>query len=358
MAASLQERLVRDIRENGPISVADYMTRCLHDPLGGYYATRPSLGEGGDFITAPLISQMFGELIGLWALETWQALGAPDHFHLIEIGPGDGTLMADALRAASLSPAFLEAARLTLIEPSAPLRAIQARRLGALEPVPHWVPSLDAIEPDRPVILIANEVLDCMPARQFLRRDGRWFERRVGVDEAGALVFGLSAPTAGFVRPPFPVEDGQIVEISEAQARFAGALAGLIARTSGAALLIDYGREHPGPGDTFQGLIRHQKVDPLHRPGEADLTVWADFPAVMEAALRGGVDVSGCVPQGAFLTRLGIRERAAALIGHHPARAPTIERQLARLTAPDQMGELFKAVALFSPRSLALPGFQ
>ncbi|WP_298158445.1 SAM-dependent methyltransferase [Brevundimonas sp.] len=355
---SLRDRLAREIALTGPMTVADYVTRCLHDPKDGYYATRPALGEGGDFITAPLISQMFGELIGLWAVETWQRLGAPERFRLVEVGPGDGTLMDDALRAARVAPGFLEACDLVLIEPSGPLREAQSRRLAQADVSPRWVRSLNQIDTDAPVILIANEVLDCLPARQFVRTDGGWAERRVGVTDDGGLTFGLVGITGGFERPPFEVEPGQVIEVSDQQAAFGRDLGALLHETSGAALLIDYGRDRPGVGDTLQGLRRHAKVDVLATPGEADLTQWADFPAVQEAAIRTGADVTGCIGQGEFLRRLGIEARAERLSTGRPEAAPVIARQLARLTAPDQMGELFKVAAIFSPRSLAVPGFE
>ena len=355
---ALKDRLAREIALTGPMTVADYVTRCLHDPTDGYYATRPALGEGGDFITAPLISQMFGELIGLWAVETWQRLGAPERVRLVEVGPGDGTLMDDALRAARVVPGFLEACDLILIEPSGPLRDIQARRLAQADVSPRWVRTLGQIETDAPVILVANEVLDCLPARQFVRTEGGWAERRVGVTDEGELTFGLVGITGGFERPGFEVEPGQIIEASEQQAAFGRDLATLVAETSGAALLIDYGRDRPGVGDTLQALRRHTKVDALATPGEADVTQWADFPTVLEAAVRAGADVTGCVGQGEFLHRLGIAARAERLMAGRPQAAPVIGRQLARLTAPDQMGELFKAAAIFSPRSLGVPGFE
>ncbi len=355
---SLRDRLAREIALTGPMTVADYVTRCLHDPSDGYYATRPSLGAHGDFITAPLVSQMFGELIGLWAVETWHRLGAPERFRLVEVGPGDGTLMDDALRAARVAPGFLEACELILIEPSAPLRAVQERRLSGADVSPRWVGSLTRIETDAPVILIANEVLDCLPARQFIRTEGGWAERRVGVTDEGGLTFGLVGITGGFERPPYEIEPGQVIEVSEQQAAFGRDLGALLHQTTGAALLIDYGRDRPGPGDTLQGLMRHAKVDVLAEPGEADLTQWADFPAVLEAAVRTGADVTGCRGQGDFLRRLGIEARAERLSSGRPEAAPVIARQLARLTAPDQMGDLFKAAAIFAPRSLSVPGFE
>ena len=355
---SLKARLVRDIRESGPITVADYVTRCLHDPRDGYYATRPRLGPGGDFITAPLVSQMFGELIGLWAVETWRRLGAPDRFHLIEVGPGDGTLMSDALRAARMDAGFLAACDLVLIEPSGPLRAEQAKALAHGDRDPRWVRALEAFEPDSPVILIANEVLDCLPARQFVKTGDGWAERRIGVDEAGGLVFGHAPITDRFVKPAFPVEPGQVVEVAGQQAAFGAVCGELVRAHGGAALLIDYGRDRPEAGDTLQALIRHQKVDPLRQPGEADVTMWADFPAVMEAALKAGADVTGCRGQGDFLRALGIEARAERLSAGRGEAATVIARQLERLTGTEQMGTLFKACAVFSPRSLALPGFE
>ncbi|KQW80860.1 class I SAM-dependent methyltransferase [Brevundimonas sp. Root1279] len=357
-ALPLKDRLAREIALTGPMSIADYVTRCLHDPEAGYYSTRPAIGATGDFITAPMVSQMFGELIGLWAIELWHRLGAPERVRLVEVGPGDGTLMADALRAARLAPDFLQSVDLVLIEPSPPLRAAQARMLADSDVHPRWVSSLDRIETDAPVILVANEVLDCLPARQFVRTEDGWAERRVGVDDAGALTFGLVRITSAFKRPAFDVEPGQTVEISDQQAAFGRDLATLVKAAGGAALLIDYGRARPEAGDTLQALRRHQKVDPLATPGEADLTQWADFPTVLEAAVHSGADVSGCLGQGDFLRLLGIEARADRLKQGRPDAADVIDRQLDRLTGDDQMGTLFKACAIFSPRSLVVPGFE
>ncbi|HEY3697615.1 class I SAM-dependent methyltransferase [Phenylobacterium sp.] len=351
---SLRDRLAGQVRAGGPLTVAQYMTACLHDPDFGYYATRPGLGADGDFITAPLVSQMFGELIGVWAAECWDRLGRPARVLLVEAGPGDGTLMGDVLRAAGLVPQFLAAAEVWLVEVSEPLRAVQRARLG--EDV-RWAKSLGDLPAGAPVILLANELLDCLPARQWVRTAKGWSERMVGLDAQGALAFGL-----GGAAPPVPSgwaqeRPGDVLEVSAAQEAFGDAAGALAAREGGCALLIDYGRAAPGPGDTLQALRRHQKVDPLATPGEADLTVHADFPAVLAAAARQGASLAPLLTQGEFLRRLGIEARAAALSRARPDRAGQVARQLERLTGPDQMGELFKAACVHSP-GWTPPGFE
>jgi NADH dehydrogenase [ubiquinone] 1 alpha subcomplex assembly factor 7 len=349
---SLADKLKAQIRASGPISVSTFMAACLHDPEHGYYATRPALGEEGDFITAPLVSQMFGELIGLWAVETWRALGAPSPFRLVEVGPGDGTLFSDLLRAARLAPEFLAAADLWLIETSAPLIARQRERLA--DERARWASSLDEVPGEAPTILVANEVLDCLPAAQFVRRAEGWAERVVGLDEHGQLAFGLGPPVRPMGMDGAPV--GTLIEMSQAQAAFAGTIARRIVRWGGAALLIDYGGE-PGTGDTLQALKHHQKVDPLRTAGEADLTVHADFRAVRMAAKAAGAR-SALATQGDFLRRLGIEARAAALTRARPDRAEAVQRQLARLVDDDQMGRLFKAACLFGGTDRSPPGFE
>ena len=352
---SLGDRLKAQLAGGGPLSVAQYMTACLHDPQDGYYATRPRLGEGGDFITAPLVSQMFGELIGLWAVECWTRLGSPARFALVEAGPGDGTLMSDLLRAARLAPGFLAAADLWLIETSAPLIEVQRCRLAAGPLQPRWADSLAALPAGAPVILIANELLDCLPVRQFVRTGRGWAERMVGLNEDGALAFGLAPRPVDRLMPD--AQPGDLIEISPAQEAFAADLGALIARQGGAALLIDYGRDQPGPGDTLQALKGHAKVSPLDAPGEADLTVHADFPAVAAAARGAGAEVSAILTQGELLVRLGIAQRAEALTRARPDAGEIVQRQLARLIQPDQMGVLFKALAIHAP-GLTPPGFE
>ena len=338
---SLRERLAAQISQTGPLTMAQYMTACLHDPEFGYYATRPALGANGDFITAPLISQMFGELIGVWAISAWQAMGAPPRFVLAEMGPGDGTLMGDVLKAGRLVPAFLAAAQVWLVETSAPLAARQRERLGA---EPRWTSSLDGVPGGVPMLLIANELLDCLPARQFVRSVTGWAEQVVGLNAAGELQRGLVP--AGIALPD--ARDGSVLERSGPQEALGMALAERLVRDGGAALLIDYGRATPGYGDTLQALRRHQKVDPLACPGEADLTVHADFPAVMASAEAAGARTA-ILTQAAFLARLGIGERAEALMRSRPDKSAAIGRQLNRLVGADQMGDLFKACCLPSP---------
>jgi NADH dehydrogenase [ubiquinone] 1 alpha subcomplex assembly factor 7 len=338
---SLGRRLAAEIAADGPIDAAAFMSRCLHDPLDGYYATRPALGDRGDFITAPLISQMFGELIGLWLIEAWRGLGSQPRCILAEAGPGDGTLMADILRTSRVVPSFRHAVEVWLIETSAPLRALQVDRLGDANP--HWSASLAEMPTDAPLLLVANEFLDCLPAHQYQRTVADWAERVVGLDEAGRLAFGLRPAPVRFGEAPA----GTVIERSPAQEAFATELAQRLTRQGGAALLIDYGRDAPGCGDTLQALAGHRKVGPLDAPGEADLTVHADFPAVLASARAAGAN-SALLTQAEFLRRLGVEARAAALAKARPDRADTIARQLKRLTAPDQMGELFKVAAIWA----------
>jgi SAM-dependent MidA family methyltransferase len=303
-----------------------------------------------------MVSQMFGEMIGLWMVVVWRAMGRPAPFRLVEVGPGEGVLMEDLLRAARLDPAFLVAADLWLVEPSPVLAARQKARLGDGAPTPQWAQTLDEVPRGAPMMLVANEVLDCLPARQFVRLEGGWAERRVGAKPDGQLYFGLSPAPAGFAPPP-RLEDaspGDLIELSPAQEGFGQAVGARVAADGGAALLIDYGRAAPEPGDTLQAIREHRREDPLASPGGADLTVHADFPAVAVAAQAAGAVASEILTQGEFLRRLGIEARAEVLAAGQPER---IAREVHRLIAPDQMGELFKALAIHAP-GLAVPGFE
>ncbi len=357
----LLRRLMAEIAADGPMRVSAYMTRCLHDPQDGYYATRPALGEaaaGGDFITAPLISQVFGELIGLWAAQVWMMLGSPARVILAELGPGDGTLMSDILRAGRAAPGFLDAAEVWLVETSAPLRRLQAQRLG--EDAVRWAERFEDLPTSVPLIAVSNELLDCLPTDQFVRTgEGVWAERRVGLAPDGlGLAFGL-APLPPTFRPPAGWEAaplGAVAEVSAAAGTMGGTIAARVA-PGGAALLIDYGSLTPVSGDSLQALYRHRKEGPLERPGVADLTVHADFTSLLNGAQNHPIAAPMALEQGAFLTRLGLEQRTNALKVRNPDAADRLRRQHDRLVADDQMGRLFKAVCLCS-KGLVPPGFE
>ena len=347
----LLERLAARIAASGPLTIDQYMSACLHDPQDGYYATRPALGADGDFLTAPLVSQMFGELLGVWVASAWRLAGAPARIRLVEMGPGDGTLMEDLLRAAGHAPGFLDAADIWLVETSPPLAEQQRARLGRGV---SWTTSLEAVPAGAPLLLVANELLDCLPARQFVRTVTGWCEQQVGVTPRNKLTFRLEPAPADLTLPDARV--GEVFEHSSAQEALGRTLGQRLTRDGGAALLIDYGRAQPSFGDTLQALRRHRKVHPLACPGEADLTVHADFPAVMAAAEQAGA-VAAIQTQSAFLARLSIGERAEALVRARPDQAGRIGRQLNRLIAGDQMGELFKVCCLRHPDWIA-PAFE
>jgi SAM-dependent MidA family methyltransferase len=347
----LLDILRTQIRETGPMTVADYMALCLGHPQHGYYTTRDPLGAAGDFTTAPEISQMFGEMIGLWLAQVWIDAGRPAPFRLVELGPGRGTCMADALRAARAVPGFVEAADLWLVETSPALRAAQAKRLPDARRSAQWADRLEAV-PEGPTLLIANEFLDALPVRQFIASASGWREKRIGLG-AGGLAWGLSPPLPGGCDAP------------EAAWREESALADAIARQvatrinaeGGAALFVDYGyraADRP-PGFTLQALRHHAPADPLERPGEADLTWLIDFDRLAEnlAPLT-----AACAPQGAFLARLGIGQRAAQLAAARPGEADAIADALERLTGAGQMGTLFKALAAWPEGQPTPPGFE
>jgi SAM-dependent MidA family methyltransferase len=351
---SLRERIAAEIRAGGPIGVERYMDLCLHDPLDGYYATRPRLGAEGDFVTAPHVSQMFGELLGAWAVETWAAMGRPARVRLVELGPGDGTMLGDMLRVAARVPEFLAAAEIWLVEPSAPLAERQRRALRCVQGL-RWAASPADLPRDTPMVLIANEVLDCLPVRQAVASPAGWRERRVGLAPDGGLAFTPGEAVA----PPWtpagaPV--GAVVEWSPALEAFGALVGDLIARAGGAALFIDYGRAEAEAGDTLQALAGHVRRDPLADPGEADLTAHVDFPAFLAAARGAGACPEAVLTQAAFLRALGVELRADALARARPDKADVVLRQLRRLIAPDQMGLLFKVACVRSP-GLAVPGF-
>lgn len=326
------------------MTVAEYMDACLNDPRDGYYAIHPSLGEAGDFITAPLVSQMFGELIGAWAAEVWRRLGSPPRVRLVELGPGDGTMMTDILRAASTWPGFRAVIDLVLVETSSPLRARQARRLQA-----RWITDLDEIGDDLPAILVGNEFLDCFAIRQAVMTGDGWRERLIGIGPTGDLEFIPGDPLPEIDQKAHP---GDIFEWSPDLANLATRIGALAIRTGGAALFVDYATD--GLGDTLQALRRHHKVSPLAHPGQADLTARVNFNAFLAAAAPAVT--FGPVSQASFLMRLGLEARAAALARVHPYRAAKISRQVRRLVSTAQMGQLFQVACIAAP-GVAPPGF-
>jgi NADH dehydrogenase [ubiquinone] 1 alpha subcomplex assembly factor 7 len=347
----LEAEIRRIIAADGPIPVARYIALCLGHPQHGYYITRDPLGAAGDFITAPEVSQMFGELIGAWAATVWRQMGAPTGVKLIELGPGRGTLMADALRAAKALPDFLDAATVHLVETSPALRARQQAALSSVRA--RWHEQLEDV-PDGPAIVFANELVDALPVDQLVRdRDG-WHPRMVGI-EADRLAF-VVAPDP--LRHPVEVggATGAILELRHDAP--VALLARRLAHHGGAALIIDYGHAETATGDTLQAVRGHTFADPLVDPGEADLTTQVDFAALIRTARREGAATHGPLGQGEFLRRLGIEARAARLkAGATSQQAADIDAALTRLTAADQMGALFKALAIADPKLGPLPGF-
>ena len=356
LAALLAER----IRQAGPIGVAEFMALALGHPQHGYYGHRDPLGADGDFVTAPEISPLFGEMIGLWVAAVWAAMGRPAALSLVELGPGRGTLLGDAWRVITeTSPACAAALRLDLVEASPLLRGRQQETLAALRRRCHWHARFDAVA-DGPLVVIANEFFDALPIAQHVRTADGWHERVVGLDPAsGALRFDLAAPAAdlelGEDLDAAPA--GAVVERCPAGEALAGAIARRLVRHGGAALIIDYGHARSAAGDTLQAVRGHRFADVLAAPGLADLSHHVDFAALARAARVHGAHVLGPLPQGLFLGRLGAAERAEALAAAAPARADAIRGAVRRLLHPGRMGLLFKALALTDPRLPTPPGF-
>ena len=355
-ATPLAREIARMIALDGPITVERYMGLCLSHPQYGYYMTRDPLGLEGDFITAPEISQMFGELIGLWAAQVWLDRGAPSPLRLVELGPGRGTLMADALRAARVAPGFLDAISVDLVETS-PVLVEKQKRVLANAPVDcHWHTSLDTV-PDGPAIIIANEFFDALPLRQFVRQEGAWRERLVGLGDDGSLSFGLAPEPNREI--DVKGREGAVVEWPMAGIAVMRDLSTRLVQQGGAALAIDYGHIRSGLADTLQAIRNHGFTDVLAEPGEADVTAHVDFSQLAAAARSVGAEVTQPVTQGAFLRALGIDARAEALTTSAPERAAEIEAARVRLTAatPEAMGGLFKVLGVSAPGDPALPGF-
>jgi SAM-dependent MidA family methyltransferase len=355
----LKERIAALIELNGPISVAEYMTLCLFDPESGYYTNREPFGVEGDFITAPEISQMFGELVGVWLQAAWDAVGRPMPVTVAEIGPGRGTLMKDVLRTLSrLDPGLATGADFAMIETSPRLAEIQKETLSNIDVGISWRDSVENLTP-QPLLIVGNELFDAVPIRQYVRTGGKWRERAVGLDEAGGLIFvaGAGAPDPSLLSPEAEsAPEGAISELSPARAALMEAIAEWIARHGGAGLFFDYGYATPALGDTLQALQKHQYDDGLAHPGEADLTAHVDFSALAAAAGNAGLDAQ-IMMQGEFLLAMGLLERAGRLGANVDlATRERLSGEVERLAGPAQMGNLFKVLAI-TPRGTAVPPF-
>ncbi len=353
LAVALKARIARD----GPLPVTAYMAACLGDLEHGYYRAQQAIGAQGDFVTAPEISQVFGELVGLWAAVVWQQMGAPTSFQLVEIGAGRGTMMADALRAARRVPGFIEAARVVLVEPSPLLAETQRAALAHCGAALHRVPEISEVA-SAPSILLANEMLDVLPVVQLVRQEGGWRERVVRLDASRRLEFGSAETPWPGTLPDIAglAKSGDMLELRDL-APLARAMARIASGGPFAGLFIDYGHEASGFGDTLQAVRQHRGEHVLTSPGEADLTAQVDFAAAAAAFQAAGLTVERLITQAEWLGALGIAERASRLMAANPSRAGEIEFGVARLMAPQGMGTRFKVLGLRSPALAALPGF-
>lgn len=358
----LQSEIKRLIKTSGPMPVWRYMELCLTHPQFGYYVSRDPLGREGDFTTAPEVSQMFGELLGLWAASVWKAIGSPPLLRLIELGPGRGTMMADALRALRVLPPLYQALSIHLVEINPVLREKQKSMLSGARDIA-WHETIDDI-PDGPAVIFANEYFDVLPIHQVVRRETGWHERTVDIDASGKLVFGSAdEPTPRFevLLPPLlraaPLgavfewrPDAEIMKI-----------ASRVRDQDGAALIIDYGHVRSDAGDTFQAIARHSFTDPLKSPGQADVTAHVDFEALSRAAEDIGARVHGPVTQGEFLRRLGIETRAETLMAKAGQEvSEDISAAMKRLVGGGRggMGSMFKVLAISEPHLATLAGFE
>ncbi len=354
-----------EIRQRGPVTLARYMEQALYHPTLGYYRSRDPLGAAGDFTTAPEISQMFGEMLGAWLAVAWQQMGSPTPVHLVELGPGRGTLMSDALRATRAVPGFHGAVDLHLVETSEPLRAAQAATLAQAGITPTWHDAIDTI-PDGPLLLVANEFLDALPIHQFERTAYGWRERLVTIDDSDEDRFRfVVSDDAAPIEPPASLREAPsdtIWETSPASHAVIRSVAGRIARDGGAALFIDYGYAEQSGGDSLQALRGHRRHEPLDAPGSADITAHVDFTTLAHTAMAEGAAAHGPVDQSAFLLGLGMEARAerlrhAALTRNRADQAAAVATAFKRLIAPTEMGSLFKALALTGRNQPAPPGF-
>jgi NADH dehydrogenase [ubiquinone] 1 alpha subcomplex assembly factor 7 len=356
----LQSELKKLIKSSGPMPVWRYMALCLTHPKHGYYVSRDPLGREGDFTTAPEVSQMFGELLGLWTASVWKAIGSPPGLRLIELGPGRGTMMADALRALRVLPPLFQSLSIHLVEINPVLREKQRATLSGARNI-SWHDSIDDV-PEGPAVILANEYFDVLPIHQVVKRETGWHERVVNLDANGKLVFAASDEPM----PRFEVLLPPLVRAAPVGAVFEWRpdtemmkIATRVRDQDGAALIIDYGHLRSDAGDTFQAIARHSFADPLRNPGQADVTAHVDFQALARAAEDVGARVHGPVTQGEFLKRLGIETRAVTLMGKTtPEVSADISAALKRLTDSGRggMGSMFKVLAVTEPNIIAVAG--
>jgi NADH dehydrogenase [ubiquinone] 1 alpha subcomplex assembly factor 7 len=362
-----QSPLEAEIRQRialaGPMPVRQFMTLCLSHPQYGFYMTHDPLGRGGDFITSPEISQVFGELIGLWAASVWHLMGEPENVRLVELGPGRGTMMLDALRAVHVVPKFRAAIVVHLVEISPVLQQRQQAALGALDVPAMWHQSFDEV-PDGPLIVLANEFFDGLPVHQAIKQINGWYERVVEVDNNDNLVFGIAnevIPLFEQLLPP-SVRDAPLGSLYEWRSdSLPLALGRRVVHQGGAALAVDYGHVESAIGETLQAVGGHAFANPLVTPGEVDLTAHVDFQALALAVESMGARVHGPVEQARFLRSLGVEKRAAALKAYAPReKMNDIDVAVNRLLGEGrtEMGRLFKVIAFADPRLGALPGFE
>lgn len=347
--------IAEKIAAKGPISVAEYMALCLGHPEHGYYMTAEPFGVAGDFVTAPEVSQLFGEMIGVWIVDLWMRIGKPEKVQLIELGPGRGTLAADVLRVLSNWPEMR--VEMSLVETSPRLKKKQAETLGGASAA--WYDSLDDV-PAGFSFVVANEFFDALPAHQFIRTGEGWKERAVGYDERMDAFF-FTGKEAGMdlsaIMPPafLTAPEGSVFEINPVALDQARRIADRLDHAGGAALIIDYGHAETGLGDTFQALSRHRYADVLSRAGEVDLTTHVDF-ALLAESVKETARVFGPVTQGDFLTRLGIEARAEAIRKDADKKQQgEIDAALHRLLDPAEMGTLFKVMAFLSRQHAVTP---
>ena len=363
--SELDRILARRIALGGPIPVSELMSEALLNPRHGYYRQSSPIGRDGDFTTAPEISQVFGELIGAWLAERWQAIGRPAPTLLVELGPGRGTLLADALRATRRVPGFHAALDVHLVEVNPALRALQDAALAQYGIAVAWHEQLGAV-PEGPLLLVANELFDALPVRQLQKTPHGWAERMVGLDDGGEkLAFALApgpsplaalldAAVRGGDHPP-----GTLAEVSPARVVLADELARRVVRHRGAALIVDYGHAASRAGASLQAVRAHRRAEILEGLGESDLSALVDFAALARVASERGARIAGPVSQGTFLRALGVEARAERLAAAATPRQRTaIEGAIRRLIDPAEMGTLFQVLAICDAQSPAPAGFE